>query len=69
MIGVEAKFMEFHGEDGSRLRLYVDNMGEPYRGGITMMIENQPFHAAAFLENHEVDKVINWLQAMKKARK
>lgn len=45
---------EINGEDGVSLDLYTDNMGEPYRDGISIGLKTGRQRIYAFLERREV---------------
>lgn len=51
------KTATFHGEDGETLRVYPDNMGEPYRSGMTFYFESDYRNIGCFLEEREVESL------------
>jgi len=66
---VETKLLRIGGEDGSILEMYRDNMGEPYRQGVTISITRSYSNGAAvFVEDREVDELIKGLQSLRKMR-
>jgi hypothetical protein len=71
MKGVEINTTVIRGEEGALLKAYRDNMGDPYRSGITVWIakDGKDNGSGVFLQDSEVDFLIAGLQAMRSKKR
>lgn len=70
MTGAEIKSFTIRGENGASINGYRDNMGEPFRLGVTLWIcmDGEDRGSGVFVMPHEIDELITNLQALRKAR-
>jgi hypothetical protein len=70
MKSIDIDRVVIQGEQGATLEMFRDNMGEPYRSGVSIWIEKpgdgRDRHSGLFLEERDVDAVISGLQALRK---
>lgn len=67
MRGVEIKTFSIIGEEGACIKGYQDNMGEPYRSGITLWIKKNGADEGSglFLEDHYLEQLISCLRLIR----
>jgi len=70
MRSIDVSRIVIQGEEGATLEMYRDNMGEPYRSGVSIWIEKpgSDKRAGLFVEEHEIGDVIAGLEALRKKR-
>jgi hypothetical protein len=68
--GVEIKSFMIVGEEGACIKGYQDNMGEPYRSGVTLWIckDGNDRGSGVFIQSSVLDDLITSLQAIRKSR-
>ncbi|UPT95495.1 hypothetical protein J4G48_0040790 [Bradyrhizobium barranii subsp. apii] len=68
MMGVEIKSLVIRGEEGAAIKAYHDNMGEPYRTGVTIWVakDGEDNGSGVFLQTYDLDNLIAGLQAIRK---
>lgn len=72
MRGIEIKSLKIIGEDGSCIKAYQDNMGEPYRSGVSIWISrdiNNESGSGVFLQDRDLDDLIAGLQAIRNKKR
>ena len=70
MKGIKINSISIVGEDGSAIKAYRDNMGEPYRAGISLWIyqDGMDMGPGLFIEDTTLDDLIAGLQTLRKAK-
>jgi hypothetical protein len=58
------KRIKFEAEGGGSLEIYHDNMGEPFRDGIGMCLENGEDFVFLFIEKHEAKRLRDLLNRL-----
>ena len=68
MRSIDIKTLVIRGEDGSQIRAYQDNMGEPYRDGVSIWIsrDGTDSRSGLFMQAHDLDNFITGLTAIRK---
>ncbi|MEH2517365.1 hypothetical protein V1279_002938 [Bradyrhizobium sp. AZCC 1610] len=68
MRGIEITSFTIVGEEGACIKAYKDNMGEPYRSGVTVWIakDGDDRGSGVFLEERDLDGLISGLLEIRK---
>ncbi|SDH37369.1 hypothetical protein [Bradyrhizobium ottawaense] len=70
MKGIVVNSFIISGEDGSCIKGYRDNMGEPFRSGVSLRIcrSADDNGAGVFVQDHEIEQLISALRSIRKQR-
>lgn len=63
-INKDQKRIKFEAEEGGSLEIYHTNMGEPFRDGIQMVLENGPDFVSLFIEKYEAKRLRDLLNKL-----
>lgn len=68
MKAIDIKTLVITGEEGSRIRAYRDNMGEPFREGISIWIskDGAENESGLFLQTYDLDVLIAGLTTLRR---
>lgn len=68
MKGIIVNSFTIVGEDGSCIKAYRDNMGEPFRSGISLRVckDAEDNGSGVFIQNHEIEQLISGLRSLRK---
>lgn len=60
----DQKRIKFQAENGGHLEIAYTNMGEPYREGIQICVEDGDLFSSLFIEKHEVKEIRDLLNRL-----